>query len=84
MIDLDDVILNKLSESEYTVTELEMSIKNFGSNNRIDKRINMLRKWGLVDYRTKDVPKGCRGKKPLSYSLSKKAKELLKNRCLNP
>jgi len=77
MFDLDDRILKELQIIPMTTTELECKIDEYGSSNRIVKRMRMLRKWGLVDFQI--VDNGKRGNKPMKFSLSKKAKNLMKN-----
>ena len=77
MEDLDNLILKELQNKDMTINELRVKLDLPRPESRLDKRMVMLRKWGMVDYKI-DRSIVTRGKKPLLYSLSKKANDILK------
>jgi len=75
---LDDKILLCIKDKEKTVREIISEIGQCGSEMLVDKRVKMLRKWNLVEFRV--VDKGTRGRKPLSYIASDRARKILENK----
>ena len=79
-MDLDTTILKRLKEKTMSRTELCQQLGFVNSTTRIDKRLQMLRKWGLVNYKIEDH--GNSGKKPMYYTISERADRMLKNKIL--
>jgi len=76
MEDLDERILLILKEQPMTCNSLREKLNLPRYESLLDKRLRMLRKRNMIEY--KIISTNHRGRRPLEFFLSKKAHDLLK------